>query len=697
MTSIESYSKIIKRKDPKTVILPTYVLLALSVIAGLFVPLAWLDAGPALSYLINISVFGAAIFFFANDKSRWKGTAVVLCLAVIIIEILVFIRFACQYNILFISTPQHTIAEVFSGQSAVNIFARNILYKLILIFILTTASQLKFTGRTRWWIIVVFSSLSVLICQLIYFVPALISAPDFATQISFLREISEHVVQAVIIFVSAILFDWRCSFSDKPLRLKTGALVWMLFGAVISAGAAGYAGFLFITSGNVELIAFALISMLAYTLLLTGNRSGITVMIYGVFLFIAYSLSTYSLRYDTDLIITSFGFVLSPVFTWLIVKNSWKVTSSPDKSGAAKRADSAKQKSAAVQTSSAQHNDAAEHNRAALSVTQQFMPPSGVDLAEYSAQQIGRSRLTSEGEQDIQLLYSAADAEAQNAEEQKKSAKKQKLDKKQIYREQPDEQPQTSEALSTILCEQCGFELPGDARFCVMCGKKCGTDPAEIDELKRIEELSEIQAPQISGEINYVQSDNKGTMQSSLDEATSYWVMRRPNMKNKPPFLLYTFSSEQAAVQALLDIPFIHIAADTGSLICDHLMEYGYYKVADENDMSFYEAVVCGHDLVLERYQIAKAAFEHHGGIIKNEQIPTETLNLEQASDLDQVMFKEEFIDNDKYKYRVFYAPNKVTAIDFLSLNPVNEVFFYLVVDTPEGTFGRDIDGMYEV
>ena len=128
MSTIESYSKVIKRKDPKTVLLPMYILLAMSIAAGLLVPFSWLDTGANLSYLLNMSVLGAAIFFFAQDKKSWKSTAIVLCLAVIILEALVLIRFECQYDFLFITAPKQTIAERFQGQQLINTFARNILY-----------------------------------------------------------------------------------------------------------------------------------------------------------------------------------------------------------------------------------------------------------------------------------------------------------------------------------------------------------------------------------------------------------------------------------------------------------------------------------------------------------------------------------------------------------------------------------------
>ena len=46
--------------------------------------------------------------------------------------------------------------------------------------------------------------------------------------------------------------------------------------------------------------------------------------------------------------------------------------------------------------------------------------------------------------------------------------------------------------------------------------------------------------------------------------------------------------------------------------------------------------------------------------------------------------------------FRVFKAPDAVSAKSFLQKNPVNRIFHYLVVETPEGNYGRDIDGIYK-
>jgi len=53
--------------------------------------------------------------------------------------------------------------------------------------------------------------------------------------------------------------------------------------------------------------------------------------------------------------------------------------------------------------------------------------------------------------------------------------------------------------------------------------------------------------------------------------------------------------------------------------------------------------------------------------------------------------------DRDSGKvWRIYTAPSKADATAFLSRQQVNRSFFYIVVETPEGNFGKDIDGVYQ-
>jgi hypothetical protein len=73
-------------------------------------------------------------------------------------------------------------------------------------------------------------------------------------------------------------------------------------------------------------------------------------------------------------------------------------------------------------------------------------------------------------------------------------------------------------------------------------------------------------------------------------------------------------------------------------------------------------------------------------GKIINEPTPVIQKNVE---------FLREDRDNDNI-WVVYQASSKVDAIAFLSKQVVDKPSFYIVVETPEGNFGRDKDGFYE-
>lgn len=48
------------------------------------------------------------------------------------------------------------------------------------------------------------------------------------------------------------------------------------------------------------------------------------------------------------------------------------------------------------------------------------------------------------------------------------------------------------------------------------------------------------------------------------------------------------------------------------------------------------------------------------------------------------------------WTYEVYEADSKVDALAFLETKRVTQEFYYIVVETPEGSFGRDVNGIYE-
>ncbi len=194
----------------------------------------------------------------------------------------------------------------------------------------------------------------------------------------------------------------------------------------------------------------------------------------------------------------------------------------------------------------------------------------------------------------------------------------------------------------------------------------------------------------------FTEKDNKGTRHDTLDIASSYWMARISSPK-KDPFVMYTFDNDENARKALLELPCIHIAEDSQKLICTEVLIFGYYTT----EQGKYEAVVCGDDLTHELWQKAKESFAKNGGQRKNDLEPEK--RAAQAKAKEAKPSKVKFVREDRTErhgttmiYRVHKAPDAASAKAFLEQNPVTKQFYYIVVETPEGNYCRDIQGMYK-
>lgn len=195
----------------------------------------------------------------------------------------------------------------------------------------------------------------------------------------------------------------------------------------------------------------------------------------------------------------------------------------------------------------------------------------------------------------------------------------------------------------------------------------------------------------------YMEADNVGTRQETMSQATAYWLYERPGLSKRPPFTLFIMPSAESAKAALLELPFIHEAADSNKLICDRIMTFGYYAVTYEGvPAGTCEALVCGMDLTLDEFNKAEAAFTAHGGSRKSSDAPSPSVKAPAGNgDAKSVRYKEK-IRKDGATYEVYTAPNKLSAIAFLKGKQVTQGQYYICVDTPEGSFGRDINGIYQ-
>lgn len=108
--------------------------------------------------------------------------------------------------------------------------------------------------------------------------------------------------------------------------------------------------------------------------------------------------------------------------------------------------------------------------------------------------------------------------------------------------------------------------------------------------------------------------------------------------------------------------------------------------------------MIAGNDLTLAEFRQAEEIFTRYGGTRKNSDAPVATVKAQtKAGDASKVRFAETVRGNDGVStYEVYKGPDKASAMAFLKTKPVNKRLYYVVVDTPEGSFGRDIQGFYQ-
>lgn len=190
----------------------------------------------------------------------------------------------------------------------------------------------------------------------------------------------------------------------------------------------------------------------------------------------------------------------------------------------------------------------------------------------------------------------------------------------------------------------------------------------------------------------YTARDNKGIRYQDHGHARSAWSAT--HLTSYTPVVIYRFSSLAAAENAIRQLSYIHEATDTGELITDEVIEFGYYT----NEEGQGEVIICGKLLTHAQWQEAREKLAAAGGTLFREQVPEKAAPAPKTkpavSTAAAVTFVREY-QKGIHTYREHRGPNKAAAMAFLQDHPVNRIYYYLVVETPEGNFGRDIDGIY--
>src|SRR5688572_8511775 len=145
----------------------------------------------------------------------------------------------------------------------------------------------------------------------------------------------------------------------------------------------------------------------------------------------------------------------------------------------------------------------------------------------------------------------------------------------------------------------------------------------------------------------YFEKDNHGTRQDTLEKADAYWFNRNFGTGKSEPFLLYAFKLDSEARKALAEIDFIHVAADTGALICTRICHFGFYT----NKSGHWEAIIAGSDFSYDDFISIKEIFVRNNGFVMNERAPEKMAEYIKPAeshnmvDLAKVIFKKKYYE----------------------------------------------------
>jgi hypothetical protein len=192
--------------------------------------------------------------------------------------------------------------------------------------------------------------------------------------------------------------------------------------------------------------------------------------------------------------------------------------------------------------------------------------------------------------------------------------------------------------------------------------------------------------------------NNQGTYFDTIEQSMAYWLARTAKPENsREPFVYYVFSNEFDARSALLELPYIHEDKDTGKPVCDEIFSFGNYQgQIDGKPTDEYHAFVAGAELTVEMWQNLHDTFKKFGGRIHDDCKPVE--NVESVSSSKGNAKTVVFVREDKTDmatYLTYKASCKTDAMAFLSEQQITKSAYFVVVETPDGNFGKDILGVY--
>jgi hypothetical protein len=210
----------------------------------------------------------------------------------------------------------------------------------------------------------------------------------------------------------------------------------------------------------------------------------------------------------------------------------------------------------------------------------------------------------------------------------------------------------------------------------------------------------------------YKSNDNVGTSYTDYRKVDSAWqaqgmmlakgstINLNINLGDKVviskgnPFICYTFTTEEAAKNGFSSLSFIKIASDTNEFISLETLEFGCY---DTETNGVWEVIIWGESFTSEMFEESNIKLSAAGGKKKGERKPDEsTQKTPKASIRTGKVKYSSTIVNGANTYEVYKAPSKAVALEYLKTKSVTKPLYYVIVETPEGNWGKDINGIYQ-
>jgi hypothetical protein len=171
-------------------------------------------------------------------------------------------------------------------------------------------------------------------------------------------------------------------------------------------------------------------------------------------------------------------------------------------------------------------------------------------------------------------------------------------------------------------------------------------------------------------------------------------VVNKEVISKGSPFICYTFTTQEAARTGMSSISFIKIASDTNEFISLETLEFGCY---DTEKNGIWEVIIWGDSFTIEMFEESDTKFSVAGGSKKGERKPDE--NTRSKPKASKPSGKATYVRKDvkgSNTYEIYKAPSKSVALEYLKTKPVTKPLYYVIVETPEGNWGKDIDGIYQ-